>query len=229
MVSLDGPGSSGKSSVGAAAAAILGYRFCDTGLLYRAVTWLALDGGVDLADEPGLVALVSDVSLAADATGRLTRVRVAGRDVTEHVRDADVDRHVSTVARLPEVRAALLPRQREIAETGRIIMAGRDIGTVVLPDADLHLWLEVSVEERARRRADERGVSLESPEGATILAELRRRDEADSTRAAAPLRIPDGATIITSDGRTLDETVAAMVAVIRAAATLAGGSDGPVA
>ena len=229
VVSLDGPGSSGKSSVGAAAAAILGYRFCDTGLLYRAVTWLALDRGIDLADEPALVALVADVSLAADATGRLTRVRVAGRDVTEHVRDADVDRHVSTVARLPEVRAALLPRQREIAATGRIIMAGRDIGTVVLPDADLHLWLEVSVEERARRRAAERGVSLESPKGADILTDLRRRDEVDSTRAAAPLRIPNDATIITSDGRTLEETVDAMVAVIRAAATPTGGSDGPAA
>ena len=107
-------------------------------------------------------------------------------------------------------------------------MAGRDIGTVVLPDADLRLWLEVSVEERARRRAAERGVSLESPEGAAILADLRRRDEVDSTRAAAPLRIPDGATIIASDGRTLDETVGAMVAAIRAAATLASGSDGPV-
>jgi cytidylate kinase len=148
-----------------------------------------LDRGVDLGDGPGLVALVADVSLAADATGRLTRVRVAGLDVTEHVRDADVDRHVSTVARLPAVRAALLPRQREIAASGRIIMAGRDIGTVVLPDADLRLWLEVSVEERARRRAAERGVSLESPEGAAILADLRRRDEVDSTRVAAPLRI----------------------------------------
>ncbi len=229
VVSLDGPGSSGKSSVGAAVAALLGYRFCDTGLLYRAVTWLALDRGIDLADEPALVALVADVSLAADATGRLTRVRVAGRDVTEHVRDADVDRHVSTVARLPEVRAALLPRQREIAASGRIIMAGRDIGTVVLPDADLRLWLEVSVEERARRRAAERGVSPESPEGVAILADLRRRDEIDSTRAAAPLRIPDGATIIASDGRTLDETVAAMVAAIRATVMPTSSSDGPTA
>jgi cytidylate kinase len=165
---------------------------------------------------------VPAVFLASDAEGRLTRVHVAGRDVTDQVRNGRVDRHVSTVARLPEVRAALLPRQREIAESGRIIMAGRDIGTVVLPDSDLHLWLEVSVEERARRRAAERGLVLESPEGAEILADLRRRDEADSTRAAAPLRVPEGATIITSDGRTLDETVAAMVEVIRQAEARAG-------
>jgi cytidylate kinase len=222
VVSLDGPGSSGKSSVGAGAARDLGYRFCDTGLLYRAVTWLALDQGVDLADAAGLVVLVPDVFLAADADGRLTRVHVSGRDVTEQVRDGRVDRHVSTVAQLPEVRAALLPRQREIAESGRIIMAGRDIGTVVLPDADLHLWLEVSVEERARRRAAERGLALDSPEGAEILADLRRRDEVDSTRSTAPLRVPEDASIITSDGRALEETVVAMVAVIRAAESRVG-------
>ena len=225
VVSLDGPGSSGKSSVGAGAASILGYRFCDTGLLYRAVTWLALDRGVDLGDASGLEALVPEVALAADATGRMTRVHVAGQDVTDEVHDALVDRHVSTVARLPAVRAALLPRQREIARGGRIIMAGRDIGTVVLPDADLHLWLEVSVEERARRRASERGWSLDSPEGAEILADLRRRDEIDSTRASAPLRVPVDATIITSDGRALAETVAAMVTAIRAAEASTGRQE----
>jgi cytidylate kinase len=223
VVSLDGPASSGKSSVGAGAARILGYRFCDTGLLYRAVTWLALDRGLDLDDAAGLVALVPEVVLATDADGRLTRVRVGGRDVTEHVRG--VDRHVSTVARLPAVRAALLPRQREIAAAGRIIMAGRDIGTVVLPDADLHLWLEVSLEERARRRAEERGSALDSPEGAEILADLRRRDEVDRTRANAPLRVPEDATIISSDGRTLDETVRAMVAGIREAEVRAAAGD----
>jgi cytidylate kinase len=225
VVSLDGPASSGKSSVGAGAARILGYRFCDTGLLYRAVTWLALDRGLDLDDAAGLVALVPEVVLATDADGRLTRVRVGGRDVTEHVRGGDVDRHVSTVARLPAVRAALLPRQREIAAAGRIIMAGRDIGTVVLPDADLHLWLEVSLEERARRRAEERGSALDSPEGAEILADLRRRDEVDRTRANAPLRVPEDATIISSDGRTLDETVRAMVAGIREAEVRVAADD----
>jgi cytidylate kinase len=215
VVSLDGPASSGKSTVGAGAAKVLGYRYCDTGLLYRAVTWLALDRGLELEDEAGLAALAPKVSLASDADGRLTRVRVGKRDVTDRVRDARVDRYVSTVARQPAVRAALLPRQRELAEAGRIIMAGRDIGTVVLPDADLRVWLEVSVEERARRRAADRGVELESPEGARILADLRRRDEVDSTRATAPLRVPDGAVIITSDGRSLDVTVDALVTAVR--------------
>ena len=226
VVSLDGPASSGKSTVGAGAAAIVGYRFCDTGLLYRAVTSLALDRGIDLADADELVGLASEVTLATDAQGRMTRVHVGGQDVTERVHDGRVDRHVSTVAQLPEVRAALLPRQREMAEGGRIIMAGRDIGTIVLPDADLRLWLEVSVEERAERRASERGLTIDSPEGAELLDDLRRRDDVDSTRAVAPLRIPEGAIIIHSDGRALDETVAAMVAAIRAAEERAAAEGG---
>jgi len=216
VVSLDGPGSSGKSTVGAAAATELGYRFCDTGLLYRALTWLALERGAALEAGAALAGLVRELTLVADAGGRLTRVRVGRRDVTDGVHAGRVDRHVSVVARQPEVRAALLPRQREIAAAGRIIMAGRDIGTVVLPDADLKLWLEVSVEERARRRAAERGVAAESPAAQAILADLRHRDEIDATRAIAPLRVPPDAVVIHSDGRRLEETVAAMVAAVRA-------------
>jgi cytidylate kinase len=216
VVSLDGPGSSGKSTVGAAAATELGYRFCDTGLLYRGLTWLALERGAAFEDGAALAGLVAELTLVADADGRLTRVRVGRRDVTDGVHAGRVDRHVSVVARQPEVRAALLPRQREIATAGRIIMAGRDIGTVVLPDADLKLWLEVSVEERARRRTAERGVAADSPAATAILADLRHRDEIDATRATAPLRVPPDALVIHSDGRRLEETIAAMVAAIRA-------------
>lgn len=217
VVSLDGPASSGKSSVGAAAAAVLGYRFCDTGLLYRAVTWLALERAVDLEAGTALAELAPQIDLAADAAGGLTLVRIGRRDVSMDVQAARVDRHVSTVARQPALRAALLPRQRELARAGRIIMAGRDIGTVVLPDADLKLWLEVSVEERARRRSRERGIAPGSAQGLAILEELRRRDEVDSTRTAAPLRVPAGAVVIESDDRELGDTVATMVEVIRVA------------
>jgi cytidylate kinase len=142
VVALDGPGSSGKSSVGAAAALELGYRFCDTGLLYRAATWLALNRHVRAegpdADPAALVALVAEISLVADASGRLAHVSVDGVDVTEDVHTPRVDDAVSAVSRVPELRTALLERQRALAaEPGGIIMAGRDIGTVVLPDADL--------------------------------------------------------------------------------------------
>ena len=129
VVALDGPASSGKSSVGAAAALRLGYRFCDTGLLYRALTWLALQRELPLDDGPASRRSSGDVELAPDAQGRLDRVLVDGVDVTEHVHQADVDGRVSEVSRLPEVRAALLERQRDLAARGGIIMAGRDIGT----------------------------------------------------------------------------------------------------
>ncbi len=217
IVSLDGPASSGKSTVGAAAARRLGYRFCDTGLLYRAVTWLALHRSVDPEDETALVGLVPEVSFAEDGAGRLTHVRVDGQDVTQEVREATVDRHVSQVARQPAVRAALQPRQRAIAAGGRIIMAGRDIGTVILPDADLKIYLDVSVEERARRRARQRRVAPGSSAFEAILAEMRARDALDRDRAVAPLRVPQGATIIRSDGRRFGQTVAAVVSAVRAA------------
>jgi CMP/dCMP kinase len=217
VVSLDGPGSSGKSSVGAAAALELGYRFLDTGVLYRALTLLAVERGIDPEEEPTLVALVDELTLAPDPEGRLRRVLVEGDDVTDRLHAPDVDRSVSAVSRQPALRAALLGLQRRLAADGRIIVAGRDIGTVVLPDADLKLYLDVSLEERARRRAEERGLGAEDDAATAILDDLRRRDLADSTREVAPLRVPDDAVVIRSDGREFPETVAAVVAAIREA------------
>jgi cytidylate kinase len=215
VVALDGPGSSGKSSVGAAAALRLGYRFCDTGLLYRALTWLALERGIGLSDGEALAAAVDDVELAADAAGRLARVMVGGRDVTAEVHSTAVDERVSEVSRQPAVRSALLERQRRLAASGGIIMAGRDIGSVVLPDADLKLYLDASVEERARRRTEQWGHPPDGTAAAEILAELRRRDLLDSTRPVAPLRIPDDALIVNTEGNEFDETVDMVAAAIR--------------
>jgi cytidylate kinase len=222
VVALDGPGSSGKSSVGAAAALLLGYRFCDTGLLYRAATWLALERRVRIegegADPQALVALVGEIELIADENGRLAQVSVDGADVTAEVHTPRVDEAVSAVSRVPELRSALLERQRSLAaEPGGIIMAGRDIGTVVLPGADLKIFLDASVEERARRRTEERDLSRDGPEARYILAQLRRRDELDSKRAVAPLRPADDAIHIVTDGNTFEQTVNAVVATIQAA------------
>jgi cytidylate kinase len=217
VVALDGPGSSGKSSVGAAAALELGYRFMDTGLLYRALTWLALQRGVSDEDGEGLVALVPEVALIPDEQGRLAHVSVDEVDVTADVHTEEVDRRVSAYSRVAELRAALLDRQRAIAGGGRIIVAGRDIGTVVLPDADLKLFLNASAEERARRRAQERGIDPGGEEGQAILVELRRRDELDSTRAVAPLRAADDARVLVTDGNEFADTVRLVVAEIRSA------------
>ncbi|MEX1295622.1 MAG: (d)CMP kinase [Candidatus Limnocylindrales bacterium] len=217
-VALDGPGSSGKSSVGAAAAAELGYRFLDTGIVYRAITLAAVMRGLDPGDEAALVAVVPELELVADERGNLRRVRLAGEDVTEQLHVAEVDRHVSAVSAQPAVRAALLERQREVAAPGDVILAGRDIGTVVLPDAELKLYLEVSAEERARRRAAQRGVAFDSAEGQGILADLVRRDHLDSTRPIAPLQAATDAVIVTSDGQAFAETVAEVVRIVRDAA-----------
>ena len=215
IVALDGPGSSGKSSVGAAAALDVGYRFCDTGLLYRAVTWLALARLVSASYPHAMRGLVDEVELAPDDRGRLARVLVDGTDHTDDVRGPAVDAAVSAVSAIPELRTALLARQRDLATGGGIVMAGRDIGTVVLPDADLKIFLEASIEERARRRTHERGLDPTAPEAAAILEALRRRDELDSTRAVAPLRAAPDARIISTDGNRFEDTVDAVVNAIR--------------
>jgi cytidylate kinase len=219
VIALDGPASSGKSSVGAAVAETLGYRFCDTGLLYRAATWLALKRGVPADGDPAaLVALVPEIALIPDAAGRLAHVSVDGDDVTDDVHTPIVDEHVSAVSRVAELRTALLERQRALAdEPGGIIMAGRDIGTVVLPNADLKIFLDASVEERARRRAEERDIERDSEEARLILAQLRQRDELDRNRPVAPLRSAEDAIHIVTDGNRFEDTVEAVVAAIRTA------------
>ncbi|HLX35347.1 MAG TPA: (d)CMP kinase [Candidatus Limnocylindrales bacterium] len=224
VVALDGPASSGKSSVGAAAAVELGYRFCDTGLLYRAVTWLAMRRAVEAGDPEAVASLAAEIRLEPDAQGRLARVTVDDVDRTGEVHGEAVDMAVSAYARVPELRQALLERQRSIASDGRIIMAGRDVGTVVLPDADLKIYLDASAEERGRRRALERGIDPAGPAGQEILAELRRRDELDSTRPVAPLRRASDAIVLTTDGNTFEQTVAAVVATIQAKAAEAAAS-----
>lgn len=218
-VAIDGPGSSGKSSIGAGAARELGYRFLDTGILYRGLAWLAAEHDVPASDPDALVALIPRLDIADDRAGMLSRVVIDGQDVTGHLHDAAVDRTVSAVARVPEVRESLLPVQRRVATSapGGAILAGRDIGTVVLPDADLKIWLEVSLEERARRRSRQRGHAAGSDDERQVLDELRRRDGIDSSREAAPLVMPDGAVRIRTDGLALSEAIEKVVRHIRKA------------
>jgi CMP/dCMP kinase len=215
IVALDGPSSSGKSTVGAEAARVLRYRFCDTGLLYRAVTWLAIERGVAATDTSEIVSLAAEVHLVADARGRMRHVEADGRDVTADIRTAAVDRAVSAYSRVPELRAALVPRQRAIAADGGIIMAGRDIGTVILPDADLKIYLDASAEERARRRVAQRKTAAQH-DADRVLEELRLRDALDSTRKAAPLRTAADALVLDTDGNSFLQSVDAVVQAIRA-------------
>jgi cytidylate kinase len=224
VVALDGPASSGKSSVGAAAAGRLGLRFVDTGLVYRALTALALREGIRTDDAERLVTLADRVTLDDDGTGRLTRVLLDGVDATAEARGHEVDASVSEVSRVPEVRAALLGRQRAMAAAGGIVVAGRDIGTVVLPDAPLKLFLDASVEERAARRIEERGLDPAGEEAEAVREQLRARDAQDRSRAVAPLRPADDAVIIHTDGNTFEQTVDLVVAAIRQAEAASGAS-----
>ena len=226
IVAVDGPSSSGKSTVGAEAARRLRYRFCDTGLLYRAVSWLAVERGIAPDQTAALVPLAEEVHLIADSRGRLRHVEAAGRDVTAEVHGPAVDRAVSDYSKVPELRTALVPRQRALAEDGGIIVAGRDIGTVILPDADVKIYLDASAEERARRRAAQRKVAADEKQASGILEDMRRRDAIDSGRETAPLRSADDAIVLKTDGNTFEQTVAAVVRAIRDAQTARGGDRG---
>ena len=216
VVALDGPASSGKSSVGAAAAARLGLRFVDTGLIYRAMTAMALREGAALDDAAALVPLAARVSLDDDGTGKLTRVLLDGEDATDAIRSDAVDGAVSAVARVPEVRAALLERQRALAAEGGIVVVGRDIGTVVLPDAGLKVFLDASVEARADRRIAERGLDPGGDEAEVVREQLRRATSRTATAPSPRCAPAEDAVHVSNDG-TFEQAVSSVVAAIVAA------------
>jgi cytidylate kinase len=196
-IAIDGPAGSGKSSVSFAVAQRLNYLFVDTGAFYRAVTFLALENSLDLHDARQLVALCQrthfDMTPELNDDGRQFTLLVNGRDITQQLNTPQVDKAVSIIAATPEVRANVLEVQRKLAAKGRVIMAGRDIGTVVLPDADLKIFIDASLETRAKRRHQQRINNGEKAEYDAILANLRERDQLDSSREIAPLLQADDA------------------------------------
>ena len=204
IITIDGPAASGKSTLGHKLAQALGYLYFDTGVMYRAVTWLALKQGLEIDNEMVITALAEQVQIDVLSPtvddGRAYSVIVDGQDITWEIRQAEVEAHVSPVSAYPGVRKALSAQQRRIGERGRVVMVGRDIGTVVLPNADLKIYLDASVEERARRRFEElrgRGMPADYDQ---ILQAMQRRDEIDSQRKVAPLRPAEDAIILCSDG-----------------------------
>ena len=199
-IAIDGPAASGKTVVGRRVAQRTGFRFLDTGAMYRAVTWEALQRGLKLEDESALVGLARDLSVQLVPTEGRERLLVDGRDVTGNLRKPEVDHGVSLVAQMPGVRRALVRQQRAIAIEGSIVMAGRDIGTVVLPDAQLKVFLTASVEVRARRRYQELQRIGDPVDYSQVVDELMRRDKIDSERTDSPLRpAKDAVTIDTDD------------------------------
>jgi CMP/dCMP kinase len=216
IIAIDGPSGAGKGTVARAIAARLGFRHVDTGAMYRAVAWKALHEGIDLQDHAALAA-ISDRAAFDLADGR---VGIDGHDVAQAIRTPAIDRAAAIVARQPDVRRALVSRQRAMGEPGRVVMEGRDIGTVVFPDADVKIYLDASPEERARRRAHDPAHRL--PEGAAlgdVALALAERDESDRTRAASPLAVAPDAILVETTGLGVDAVVERVLSAIDAVRT----------
>jgi len=211
IIAIDGPAASGKSTLGHKLAQALGYLYFDTGVMYRAITWLALKQKVDIDDEIAITRLARvaqiDVRPPSVEDGRAYDVILDGQDITWEIRRPEVDANVSPVSAYAGVRKALSAQQRRIGLRGSVVMVGRDIGTVVLPKAGLKIYLDASVEERARRRYEELRQRGEPADYEAILQAMRTRDRIDSSREVAPLRRAKDAHLLDSDGLDADQVL----------------------
>jgi cytidylate kinase len=209
VIAIDGPAASGKSTLAKKLAEYLQYLFFDTGVMYRAVTWMALKVGAKIEDESAITALAEEIQIdvqpPSKADGRLNDVYVDDIDVTWEIRQPDVESNVSIVSAYAGVRLAMTEQQRRIGNRKFVVMVGRDIGTIVMPDAGLKIYLDASVEERAKRRYIECVERGDDVEYAEILKSMQERDRIDSTRQIAPLKPADDAFVIQSDGMDADQ------------------------
>lgn len=210
-IAIDGPVASGKTSVGLILAQQLGYLFLDTGIMYRAATWAVLNKGLDIFDEEAVSKMVADLGIEIEKPsvddGRVNDILVDGVDITWEVRNQEVVDNVSQVSTYKEVRRVLTEAQRRFGLRGNIVMVGRDIGTVVMPDADLKVFLLASQEERARRRFDEEQARNPDITFEEVLENIKKRDQIDSSRKLAPLVAARDAKKIDTDGKSKDEVI----------------------
>ncbi len=213
-IAIDGPAASGKSTLGKLLADELGFLFFDTGVMYRAVTWAALNQGILIGDEAAVTSLAEkteiDIQPPSKVDGRNCDILVNGRDITWDIRSAEVEKYVSPVSVYPGVRRALTLQQRRIGLRGKVVMVGRDIGTVVLPEAEVKIYLVASAEERARRRYKEVLARDGRASYEAILSIIRQRDQIDSTRAVAPLCPADDAIVLDTDQMDIQQVLNAV-------------------
>ena len=218
-IAIDGPAAAGKSTIGCELAKRLNYLYFDTGVMYRAVTWAALHQGLDISDEAVITALAQrlDIDVLPPTTddGRQYTILVDGQDVTWAIRDAEVEAGVSPVSAYPGVREALVAQQRRISAQGPVVMVGRDIGTVVVPDADLKLYLDARVKERALRRYRELLQRGQEARLEDVLSAMQRRDDIDSGRAVSPLQPAHDAIVIDTSNLPIDQVLEVVEKLIR--------------
>jgi len=215
VIAIDGPAGAGKSTVSKRLAAELGYRLLDTGALYRLIALLAKRAGVDWADEAGLATIAENVDVQFKLDGERNRVFAGEEDVSEAIRTPEISSGASQVSAHPGVRAGLLDLQRKIGEAGGIVAEGRDVGTVVFPDAGAKFFLTASPRIRAQRRYDElvaKGMTVDFEE---LVSEIETRDQRDSNRAVAPLKQADDAVLVDCSELSPDEVIATMIQVVR--------------
>jgi len=214
IVAIDGPVGAGKTTTARRVADVLNFLYVDTGAMYRAVTLFMLERGIEPGDETAVGAALSDCEVMIEMDGGGQRTLLNGRDVSERIRDRDVTNAVSAVSAMMKVRERLWEIQRLIGVQGGIVMEGRDIGTVVFPDAEFKIYLDASVDVRARRRYDELRAIGKTLDYETLLNEVINRDRANSERAIAPLKKADNALVVDTTDMTLDEQVAVIVEIV---------------
>ena len=216
IIAIDGPSGAGKGTLARALAEALQYRHVDTGAMYRAVAWKAQHDGLPLDDDAKVAALAARAAIEQEGGA----IRIDGQDVTAAIRTPEIDKAAATVARLPAVRSILVARQRALGVDRRVVMEGRDIGTVVFPNADVKVYLDASEDERARRRAADPAHSGGKTAGlAAVQSDLQARDTSDSTRAVAPLTLADDAIYIDTTGMPIEEVVERVMRVVEACRT----------
>lgn len=216
-VAIDGPSGAGKSTLARQAAARLGYLYVDTGAIYRTVALSAVKRGIDPADTSALISMLDglDIRLVYDKSDGIQHMYLNGEDVSEEIRVHAISAHASTVSAIPEVRAFLLDLQRDLARKNNVVMDGRDIGTVVLPDADVKIFLTASAQARAQRRHIELVQRGQDASFETILHDIVARDEQDMNRPIAPLRQAENAVLIDTTKLDLEQSLQAILNVIR--------------